>query len=497
MAKQVAEARANVVVKSGELFGKSALGWPNVDVTSVEYDSRKVTPGACFVALKGFSTDGRLFVGDAVSRGASVIVTEGDASVDGGDIPVVRVSDVRKELGVLSAKFYGNPSKKLGVVGITGTNGKTTTSYMIQKIFNDAGFQASRFSTTDYDFPDGSLPAPNTTPQSADLQKMFARAVGFSRPRCVMEVSSHGLSLDRLEGTTFKGAVFTNLTQDHLDFHGTMAKYEEAKRRLFTEFENEYAVINIDDPAGARFVSGGVKGKVITFGSAPSATVGLLDFSTGLSGSRVKLATPAGEVALNLSMPGGHNVQNAMAAFAVGIAEGIAVPTIVGALESLKSVPGRFERVDEGQNFGVIVDYAHTDDALAKVLKTARNITKNRLICLFGCGGDRDHGKRPLMGKISAELADVVVVTSDNPRTESPSAIIAEILNGVPCEKSKNVVVVEGREAAINAAVEMAREGDTILLAGKGHEDYQIIGREKFPFDDRKIAAKAVRRRLG
>jgi UDP-N-acetylmuramoyl-L-alanyl-D-glutamate--2,6-diaminopimelate ligase len=495
MARDLAGGGSEFVLKGGELFGELAGAARDVAVSSIEYDSRKVTPGACFVALKGFETDGRLFVGDAVKRGAVVVVVQGDAQVDSQGVPVVRVADVRRELAALSAKFYGYPSKKLGVIGITGTNGKTTTSYMIQRVLDGAGFKTSRFGTTGYGFPDGELPAPNTTPESADLQRMFARAAGWPGPRCVMEVSSHGLALERLEGTVFKGAVFTNLTQDHLDFHHTMDEYENAKRRLFADFNIEYAVINIDDPAGARWAARGVNGKLFTFGSSASAVVRLLESSTGVDGGFVRLATPKGECAFKIAMPGKHNIQNAMAAFSVGLAEGIPSETIVNALSTLKAVPGRFEKVDEGQNFAVIVDYAHTDDALEKTLKTARDITKNRLVCLFGCGGDRDPGKRPLMGKIASELADFVVVTSDNPRTEDPKKIIDGILAGIPQAMSHKVRVFESRDEAIKAAIETAQSGDTVLLAGKGHEDYQIIGHTKFPLDDRKLAAAAIRGR--
>ncbi len=494
-ARDVAGGGAGRAVTGLDLFGESAGAARDVVVTSVEYDSRKVVPGSCFVALKGFSTDGRLFVGDAVGRGAGVIVVEGDSQVDAAGRPMVRVADVRRELARISARFYGHPSRKLGVVGITGTNGKTTTSYMVQAVLAAAGHSVSRFGTIDYEFPDGSNPAPNTTPESADLQRMFARAAGWPNARCVIEVSSHGLEMDRLAETEFKGAVFTNLTRDHLDFHRTMEKYEDAKRRLFTEFDLGYSVINVDDEAGRRWAASGVRGKLFTFGAYPDAVIRILESSAGIEGGFIRLATPAGEVAFKIPMPGKHNVQNATAAFCAGLAEGIPPETAVRAISGVKAVPGRFEKVDEGQDFAVIVDYAHTDDALEKALRTARELTKKRLICLFGCGGDRDEGKRPKMGRVASELADVVIVTSDNPRTEDPKKIIEGILAGVPRGSMGRVKVVESRAEAVKEAVGAAQSGDLVLLAGKGHEDYQIIGRTKFPFDDRKAAADAIRGR--
>ncbi|MBI5177820.1 MAG: UDP-N-acetylmuramoyl-L-alanyl-D-glutamate--2,6-diaminopimelate ligase [Nitrospinae bacterium] len=480
-------------MKSSLLFNGSSGLETEIGVTAVEGDSRKVIPGACFVAVKGFATDGHLFINEAVKMGASIVVVEGNAPVEGIGVPVVRVADSRKELARLADRFFGHPSQKLGVIGITGTNGKTTTSFMLQRVLNDAGFLCSRFGTIDYEFPDVSIPAPNTTPESVDLQRMFARAADAQNPRCVMEVSSHGLALGRLDGTSFKGAVFTNLTQDHLDFHHTMEEYETAKQKLFTDFGLQYAVINRDDPAGGRWIAKGVKGRLLSFGASPKADIRLVRSSTDINGGHMLLATPLGEVELNIPLPGIHNIQNAMAAFSAGVGEGFSAERIVQSLSSLAAVPGRFEKVDGGQDFGVVVDYAHTDNALANVLRTASGITQNRLICVFGCGGDRDPGKRPLMGRVAADMADYVIVTSDNPRTEDPEKIIAAVLGGIPAKDRNRVEAVTLRADAIRRALEMAKPGDTVLIAGKGHEDYQIIGKTKHPFDDRKVAAGILR----
>lgn len=483
-----------MTVGSVWLLNGLSAGLPEVLVSGVEYDSRKVGKESCFVAVKGFHLDGHAFVKDAIARGASLVVAEEGVPLETpAGFPVARTKDTRKELARLAARFHGDPSSKIGVIGVTGTNGKTTTTYLIQNMLTVAGYRASRFGTIEYAFPDCAVPAPNTTPESADLQKMFARAAAYPNPRCVMEVSSHGLALGRLNRTSFKGAVFTNLTQDHLDFHTTMEEYGLAKRMLFKDFALEYAVINIDDPTGERWAAEGVNGALITYGGHAKAVIRLMRSETDFHGCSVTLATPKGEVALRIPLPGAHNIQNAMAAFAAGYAENLPLDVIVKGIESTPPVPGRFEKVDAGQDFAVIVDYAHTDNALENVLKTARGITKNRLICVFGCGGDRDRTKRPKMGRVAAEMSDLVVVTSDNPRTEVPHRIIEEIMAGIPVAARERVTVLPDREEAIRHAVGMARTGDMVLIAGKGHEDYQIVGTVKQPFDDRKIAAQYIR----
>lgn len=484
-------------VKASQLFNGAAPDLGDRLITSVEYDSRKVERGSCFVALKGLVTDGHIFLGDAVKRGASLLVVESSVQVEKsveGEVPVIRVDDTRKELARLADRFYGHPSEPLGVIGVTGTNGKTTVCCLLQSLLNEAGYKTSRFGTVGYDFPDETKEADKTTPESADLQKMLKHALDWPNPRCVMEVSSHGLALGRLERTRFKGGVFTNITQDHLDFHATMQEYTAAKKRFFTDYDFDYVVINSDDRASAQWLKESIFNcRVITYGGSESADVRLLKSESDMSGSGISLSTPAGKMEIKTSLPGGYNVYNVMATAAVGIAEGIDAAVIRKSVASLKNVPGRFEKIDEGQDFFVIVDYAHTDNALANALKAARSLTRGQVICMFGCGGDRDREKRKLMGAVADELADVLVVTSDNPRTEEPHKIIDDILKGITRTEGERLHIVPSRREAISLAIKTARKGDIVLLAGKGHEDYQIIGTTRHHFDDREVASEILR----
>ncbi|MDH5542946.1 MAG: UDP-N-acetylmuramoyl-L-alanyl-D-glutamate--2,6-diaminopimelate ligase [Nitrospinota bacterium] len=477
---------------ASELFNGISLNLGDIRVSSIEYDSRQVVKDSCFVAVKGFTVDGHDFIKDAISKGASLIVLERKPDFE-TDVPVVVVPDSRRELAKLSDRFYGHPSGKLGLIGITGTNGKTTVSYLVERMLQEAGHSVSRFGTIEYHFPDKTLGSPNTTPESADLQKLLAQSADYRNPRCVLEVSSHGLALGRLKETSFKGGVFMNLTQDHLDFHPDMNDYENAKRKLFTEFKPEYSVINVDDAVGKKWVSEGLPGKVITFGFSENADIRVVERKGGWEGSLLTLATPDGEYSIKTSLPGKHNVYNVLATIGVGVAEKFSQSVISKAVSSVKKIPGRFELVEAGQKFAVVVDYAHTDNALANLLQTARELTTGRVICLFGCGGDRDHGKRKLMGAVADKLADIVIVTSDNPRTEEPGKIIEEILTGIESPASERVRVIESRRKAIRDAIELAEQGDCVLIAGKGHETYQIIGKKKFDFDDRLIAADVLK----
>ena len=479
-------------VMATELFNGDFPGLKNVRVSSIEYDSRRVEKESCFVAVKGFTVDGHDYIEEAVKRGASILVLEKKTEFK-TTVPVVAVADSRSELARLSDRFYGHPSGKLGLIGITGTNGKTTVSYLLERMLQDAGYSVSRFGTIDYHFPDKTVSSPNTTPESADLQKLLALSADYRNPRCVLEVSSHGLALGRLRNTSFKGAIFMNLTQDHLDFHKNMDEYEEAKKKLFTEFNPEYSIINIDDPIGAKWIDAGLPGKILSFGFSDNADIRVVDRKGGWNGSELMIATPEGEFSVSTSLPGKHNVYNVLATVAVGVAEKIDRDVITKSIKSIRKIPGRFEMVEAGQKFAVVVDYAHTDNALVNLLQTARDLTEGRVICLFGCGGDRDHGKRKLMGAVADKLADVVVVTSDNPRTEEPGEIIEEILAGIEHPESERIHVIESRRKAIRHAIEIAEPGDCVLIAGKGHETYQIIGTKKFDFDDRLIAADVLK----
>src|SRR5215468_2387769 len=412
---------------------KRVIGQPPRSVSSIAGDSRRVEPGACFVAVPGFKQDGRRFIPDAIRRGAAIVVTEGEPVAD---LPVaqVLVPSVRVSLAQLAGAFYGHPSRQLSLVGITGTNGKTTTSYLVQALLRAKGLATGVIGTIGYVLGDETLPANQTTPEALDLQSMLAQMRDRGVRGVAMEVSSHALALARADGIAFDVAVFTNLTQDHLDFHGTLESYRLAKRRLFellaqSPKPTRTAVVNADDPAGASMVQG-LDLDVLTFGLGAGARVRAVAHESSLDGIRMTVETPRGGMRLTSPLIGEHNVMNLLGAVGTGLGLGLEPPAIAQALAAVGTVPGRFEQVQAGQPFLVVVDYAHTPDALERVLTTARKLVgaTGRLAVVFGCGGDRDRGKRPLMGAIAARLADRVWVTSDNPRSEQPEAIIAEIV---------------------------------------------------------------------
>jgi UDP-N-acetylmuramoyl-L-alanyl-D-glutamate--2,6-diaminopimelate ligase len=476
---------------------KMLVGTPPASVTGLTADSRRVAPGDCFVAVPGLRQDARAFVRDAAARGATVVVTEGQPL----DVAVaqVMVPSARTALARLADAYYEQPSRRLTVVGITGTNGKTTTSYLVDALLRVGGGPTGVIGTVGYVIGQDRLEASQTTPESLDVQAMLARLVASGARGCTMEVSSHALVLARVEGVQFDVAVFTNLTQDHLDFHGSLEEYGRAKRRLFellerSEKPRRVAVINADDPASASMVDG-LHLDVLTYGVRAAATVRGLDAESSIDGIRMQVDTPQGRTDLKSALVGAHNVENLLAAVACGLALELPLPTIVQALSGVTAVPGRFEQVRAGQPFLVVVDYAHTPDALERVLTTARKLTRGRLGVVFGCGGDRDRGKRPIMGEISARLADAVWVTSDNPRSEDPRAIIGDIVagvQGVPGGAGRCATLPD-RQQAILSALAWARRDDTIVIAGKGHETYQILGSETVPFDDRDVARRILR----
>lgn len=481
-------------------------GSEDTEIFDVQYDSRKVGKGALFIAIKGEKADGNLFVEQAVEKGAVAVVTDSSELVFRISATAIYVPNAREALARISAAFYDQPAAKLKVVGITGTNGKTTTSYLMESVLSEGGLNPGVVGTINYRYAGKMFPAPNTTPESLDLQRLLNDMVESSVKAAVMEVSSHALSQERVGGCLFDVAVFTNLTQDHLDYHITMERYFEAKARLFTDFidEGKTAVINMDDPKGkdlskralGRVIGYGIKGRGIETNIYPK------DIKLGVEGIEGTLATPSGEIKIKSSLIGEFNLYNILAAVGAGVGLGLPVDVIERGITALKNVPGRLERVDAGQPFAILVDYAHTPDALERVLSTIRGLTDKRIITLFGCGGDRDRGKRPIMGRIAAEYSDIVIVTSDNPRTEEPLKIIEDITSGVGGQYSKGhkgsgVRVIPDRREAITEAIKEAREGDVVLLAGKGHEDYQIVGTEKIHFDDREEAIKAVKGRSG
>ena len=480
---------------------KTVLGALPEAVRGVAYDSRKVGPGELFVAVPGLKQDGRRFIADALGRGAAAVVFEGPDPLGGTATARIGVPSCREALARLAGAYHGNPSQALTVIGITGTNGKTTTSYLVEALLRAGGRKTGLLGTIQYRIGGEAQPAGQTTPEAVELQALLARMVAERVTAVAMEVSSHALALHRVDGIEFDVAVFTNLTQDHLDFHGTLEDYRGAKTRLFRLLAESHkprrtAVINHDDPAGAQMLDalGARAVEVITFGMSPGARVRPRAFSSGMGGISLEAESPRGMVRVASPLVGEHNVMNLLGAIGVGLAIEMEPDAIGAALSAVRIVPGRFERIEAGQPFLVVVDYAHTPDALERTLATARKLVApgGRLAAVFGCGGDRDRGKRPLMGGIAARLADRVWVTSDNPRSERPEAIIAEIVTGIPRAALDRHVTIPDRKAAIRSALEWARPGDVVVLAGKGHETYQIVGSEVLPFDDRTIAREAL-----
>jgi UDP-N-acetylmuramoyl-L-alanyl-D-glutamate--2,6-diaminopimelate ligase len=469
------------------------VGEPPAVVRGLTADSRRVEAGDCFVAVPGFKQDARRFVPDAVARGARLVVTEGDA-LGGLSVAQVLVPSARRALARLAGAFYGHPSAALTLVGITGTNGKTTTSYLVDALLRARGLRTGIIGTIQYVVGAETRVANQTTPEALELEAMLAEMHAAGVGGVAMEVSSHALALNRVDELQFDVAVFTNLTQDHLDFHGSLEEYRGAKRRLFellaaSPKPRRTAVVSADDPAGAEMVRG-LDLPVLAFGLSAGAQVRAVEHTSALDGIRMRVQTPRGPLSLVSPLVGEHNVMNLLGAIATGLALGLEPSAIAGALGPVSAVPGRFEQVSAGQPFLVVVDYAHTPDALERVLATARKITPGRLGVVFGCGGDRDRTKRPIMGEIAARSADRAWATSDNPRSERPEAIIDEILVGVRrvAGAAERTETQPDRRLAIEAALAWARTGDTIVIAGKGHETYQIIGAQTLAFDDREVA---------
>jgi len=466
-------------------------------VTGIAYDSRRVEPGFLFVAIKGFKTDGHLYIKDAVSRGAAAVVLQHDLAVPGGTIKLL-APNTRRLLPLLSARFFGDPARKMKMIGVTGTNGKTTTTNLIETIYRAHGVKTGLIGTIHNCIGDRVLAVEHTTPESTDLQSLLAEMVAEGVGAVAMEVSSHALALHRVEQCEYDTAVFTNLTQDHLDFHGSMDDYLEAKLILFAQLGRssfktgpKRAVVNVDDPAAEQIIAVCTT-PVITYGINRPANVSARDVLISTRGVSYTAVVNGETVPLNLKMTARFNVYNSLAAMAAGIAAGIPLATIKQALEGVPGVPGRFELVDRGQKFAVVVDYAHTPDGLENVLLTAREVAEGKVIAVFGCGGDRDRTKRPLMGEIAARLSHLAVVTSDNPRSENPLLIIDDIMPGVQKVPGASWVVIPDRRQAIDKAIRTAGLGDVVVIAGKGHENYQIVGNRRLHFDDREEAAAVL-----
>ena len=478
---------------------------PSATVSAVAYDSRTVSANAVFVALKGLRADGSAYATDAVARGAAAIFSE-DAAPAGVTVPWLRVSDARSALAALASEFYGRPSEQLTLVGITGTNGKTTTAYLLTAIFEAAGITCGRVGTVGYRIGNREFDAARTTPEAPDLQRLLRDMVSQGCGACVMEVSSHALVLRRADHLRFAAGIFTNLTRDHLDFHGDMEAYFTAKRRLFELLPDEaVAVTNADDPRGSQFAAAARRPVTYAIDAPADVAPGPIVFS--LEGLRFDVRTPRGTLHIESPLVGRPNAYNILAAVAAAMALDLPFSAIESGIRTLATVPGRFQVVSSaGDEVRVVVDYAHTDDALKNLLETARPLATGRVITVFGCGGDRDTTKRPLMGAVAARLSDVVVVTSDNPRSESPEQIIEEIKRGIvlPADrlgpksqgpKTPVCLAIPDRKAAIERAVKEARAGDLVLVAGKGHEKYQEIGDRRLPFDDVEIARGALAQR--
>ena len=462
----------------------AGTGAARVEITALAYDDREAAPGTLFFCVPGFTRDGHDFAPAAVQRGAAALVVQRPLGLG---VPEVLVEDVRGAMAPAAAALHGDPTAAMELVGITGTNGKTTTAYLVRALLTAAGRQTGLLGTVQSVVGGVETPAVRTTPEAIDLQATFAAMHAAGDVACVMEVSSHALALRRADAIHWDVAVFTNLTQDHLDFHPTMEDYFAAKRRLFTAGSPVAAVVNIDDAYGRRLAA--ELPDAVTYGiDASDAALRATDVRFDLHGSSFRV----GELRCTLPLPGRFNVLNALAAIAAVRALGVDDDTIAAALPTAARAPGRFEPIDEGQPFAVLVDYAHTPDSLENVLAAARPLTDGQVISVFGCGGDRDRGKRPQMGEISARLADRTYVTSDNPRSEAPSAIIDDILAGI--DDRAGVVAIEDRRAAIEAAVAAASPGDVVVIAGKGHEQGQeFAGGRKIPFDDATVAREALR----
>jgi UDP-N-acetylmuramoyl-L-alanyl-D-glutamate--2,6-diaminopimelate ligase len=465
------------------------------EITGLTYDSRRVTPGMAFVAVPGHSVDGHDYISSAIDRGAAAIICERNGFIS-QRATKVKVKDARAALAVTAAAFYNHPSSKLKVIGVTGTNGKTTVSFLVKQMLERAGIRTGLIGTVRYEIGERMIPAQRTTPEALEIQEYLARMLRADCQACVMEVSSHALDQHRVAGVQFDVAIFTNLTQDHLDYHSSMEAYFEAKQKLFTMVQHgdkrAGAIINIDDAFGERLARQTDAEILLTYGVAPAARLRAVDIQLGPGESRFVIETPDRRIPVRLPLIGRHNLYNALAAVGAALALKVEVSDIVDALAAMPPVPGRLERVAAGQPFGVFVDYAHTDDALQNVLETLRELTPGRLLLAFGCGGNRDTGKRAKMGRVAAELADFTLITSDNPRKESPAQIAAQVEEGFRSVRTDRYRVELDRRRALDELLRLAQPGDIVLIAGKGHETYQEFADTVVPFDDRIYALETL-----
>lgn len=476
----------------GNIEFKLLQGTVDMEINKICYDHRKIEKDDLFIAIVGTNVDGHKFVEEAIKNGARAVIITEDINIKCEETTVIKVQDGRKTLAIISSNYYGNPSSKLKLIGITGTNGKTTSTFMVKSILESEGYKVGLIGTIANYIGRKKINSSHTTPESLELHKLFKEMVDEGMEYCVMEVSSHSLSLNRVYGVNFEYGIFTNLTRDHLDFHKTFENYFEAKFKLFEM--SKKVVVNIDDEYGEKIVEllrEDETKKIITYAIDKESDYRAYDEKIFSRGVEFKVSHEGSTENLYCALPGRYNIYNSLGSIIVSLEEGIKLEDIKSSLENVM-VPGRCEIVTKNKNldFDIIVDYAHTPDGLQNILSTAREFTRGKLISVFGCGGDRDRTKRPIMGKIGCDLSDIAVITSDNPRTEEPMSIIEDILKGLD---SENYIVVENRREAIKKAILEAKSGDVIVIAGKGHEDYQILKEGKIHFDEREVVDEILK----
>jgi len=484
---------------------KKLLGSEDIKIVGISHDSNQVRNGFLFAAIVGDSADGHKFIGNAVDKGAKALLVEHLDDCNFENVTIIQVEDSRESLAQISSNFYKHPSKELMLIGITGTNGKTTVTYILESILREEGICVGVLGTVQHRYPGNKITSSMTTPESTDLMEMLRDMRSSGVENVVMEVSSHALDKQRVIGCHFDSVVFTNLSQDHLDYHESLEKYFKAKKRLFSEVVKHsekqpiYSVINIDDRYGRELVKESA-GEIITYSSTDrTATVFADNPDISPNGIRAQLMTPWGSLEINSNLFGNHNMSNLLAAAATALSLGISKSSVEKGIQKISSIPGRLEKVENPFGITIVVDYAHTPDALRNVLEVTRSMTQGDLILVFGCGGDRDPLKRPIMGSIGRELSDILIVTSDNPRSEPPEIIIDQIEKGVSETGfgANGYFRISDRGSAIEKAIEIAKKGDLVLIAGKGHEDYQLIGTRKIPFDDKEIARNKIQEMIG
>jgi len=464
-------------------------------IKGIAYDSRRIKSGFLFVAIKGQKSDGNLFVNQAIKEGAIAVISESHPTNRRQEVSWIVVEDSRRALALVAQNFYHYPSKELKLIGITGTNGKTTVSYLLQSILLTAGMKCGRLGTISYHLGDKEIDAKLTTPEALDIQQYLRQMSDVGCNSCIMEVSSHSLALNRVEGCEFDMAIFTNLAREHLDFHKNMEGYFSTKKKLFYMINNNpdgIAVINLDDPKGKELIELS-RVRNISFAMEAKADIKTSKFHLSSAGNQLEMQTPIGRLIVKSALIGKPNISNMMAATAAAIGLDIDAECIKEGIENLKLIPGRFEKIDMGQDFAVIDDFAHSGEALKRLLESIRQISQGRIITVFGCGGDRDKGKRPLMGYHAVKLSDIAIVTSDNPRSEDPLKIIQEIEEGILHANSRGeYMIIPDRREAMRKAIEIAQAGDTVVIAGKGHENYQLIGDKVLPWSDKEIAEQLI-----